>query len=89
MHARALIEAWAVLVGLSAATTVLSMMEVSGRGGIIISGFVLLLAGIKARVILSRYLQLRNSRFWLRSFDMAIGSFLLLSFAVFAFATEY
>ncbi|MFA9474158.1 MAG: cytochrome C oxidase subunit IV family protein [Filomicrobium sp.] len=89
MRARALIEAWAVLVGLSAATTILSIFEVSGRGGVIIAGFVLLLAGIKARVILSRYLQLRNSRFWTRSFDFAIGSFLLLSFGLFAVAIEY
>jgi cytochrome c oxidase subunit IV len=87
MTARAMIEAWVLLVVLSASTTALTFIEMSGRSRMIIAAGVLVLAGLKARIILTRYLQLRNSRFWTRAFDLAIGGFLLLSFGLYASAT--
>ena len=41
----------------------------------------------KARVILTRYLGLSGSRFWTRAFDMAIGLFLALAFALHTFSS--
>lgn len=87
MTSRAMIEAWVLLVAMSAATTALTFVEISGRSRMVIAAGVLVLAGLKARIILSRYLQLHNSRFWTRAFDLAIGGFLLLSFGLYAIAT--
>ena len=49
----------------------MTLIEMSGQGRMIIAAGVLTLAGLKARVILSFYLQLRTSRFWTRAFDLA------------------
>lgn len=81
-----MIEAWGLLVALSLATTALTLIEVSGPARVAIGGAVLVLAGLKARTILSRYLNLARSEFWTRSFDMAIGLFLLVVFVLFAAA---
>jgi len=88
MTSKQMIEAWGLLVALSLATTVLTLIEASGHVRLVIGGAVLVLAGLKARIILSRYLHLAHSAFWMRSFDMAIGLFLLIAFALFAAAGE-
>lgn len=86
MTSKQMIEAWGLLVALSLATTALTLIEASGPVRVAIGGAVLALAGLKARIILSRYLHLARSRFWTRSFDMAIGLFLLIAFVLFAAA---
>lgn len=88
MTARPLIEAWALLMALSLATTALTLVEASDPVRIATGGVVLMLAGLKARIILTRYLRLAGSTFWTRSFDMAIGLFLIIAFALFAVAEK-
>ncbi|KAB2942960.1 MAG: hypothetical protein F9K20_04660 [Hyphomicrobium sp.] len=65
----------------------LATADVSGRGATFAAIGVLSLAGLKARVILTRYLGLAGSRFWTRAFDLTIGLFLVLSFALYSFGS--
>lgn len=83
MNARVLVEAWATLVALSAATVVLTLMELTDATRIGIAGGVLALSGLKARTILGRYLRLNQSQFWTRLFDAAIAVFLAIAFTVY------
>jgi hypothetical protein len=85
MPAPVLIKAWLALVVLSVGTVLLTMTGASGHGQYVAAGGVLLLAGMKAHVILTRYLGLAGSRFWTQAFDAVIGGFLVLSFALYAF----
>lgn len=88
MPVRDLVEAWVALVVLSFGTVLLATSHISGRGATFVAAGVLALAGFKARVILVRYLGLAGSRFWTRAFDMAIGLFLVLAFALHAFGSR-
>ncbi len=88
MPARHLLEAWAVLVALSFGTVLLTMMDQRGIGRLIAVAGVLLLAALKMRVILARYLGLSGTRFWTRAFDLAIGLFFVLAFALHTFGYE-
>lgn len=88
MPARPLTEAWLALVGLSAATTLMTLAAPSDSGRLLVAAGVLGLAGLKARVILARYLGLQNSRFWMRAFDLTIGVFLALGLAVYMLGTK-
>ena len=88
MTARTMIEAWIFLLVMSGATTALTLVALPGQSRMIIAAGVLVLAGLKARVILSYYLQLRTSRFWTRAFDVAIGGFLALCFGLYLLAME-
>lgn len=87
MPARDLIEAWAALVVLSLGTVLIASSDGAGRTGAVTAGCVLALAGLKARVILARYLGLAGSRFWMRAFELAIGLFLGLGFALYLFGS--
>lgn len=87
MPARDLVEAWVALVVLSVGTALLATADTSGRGATVVAAGVLVLAGLKARVILARYLGLAGTRFWTRVFDMVIGLFLALSFALYTFGS--
>lgn len=87
MPARDLVEAWVALVALSLGTVLLATADVSGRGATFVAAGVLVLAGFKARVILTRYLGLAGSRFWTSAFDLAIGLFLALSLALHTFGS--
>lgn len=87
MLARDLVHAWGALVALSLGTVLIASADVSRDGGLIAAASVLTLAGLKARVILARYLGLAGSRFWTRAFDLAIGLFLALALAVYLFGT--
>ncbi len=82
MPSNALVRAWMLLVGLSLATTALTLIEADGPLGLTVAAGVLALAGLKARIILARYLSLAGSRFWMASFSGAIGGFLVLAFVV-------
>ncbi len=88
MTARSLIEAWAALVALSMGTAALTMFRVSGSTRTTIAAGVLALAGLKARMILIRYLRLNQSRFWMRLFDMVLATFLGLAFAAYLLGIE-
>jgi hypothetical protein len=87
MPVRDLVEAWVALVVLSVGTALLATADTSSRGATVVAAGVLVLAGLKARVILARYLGLASTRFWTRAFDMAIGLFLALSFALYTFGS--
>jgi hypothetical protein len=87
MPVRDLVEAWVALVVLSFGTVLLATADVSGSVATFVVAGVLMLAGLKARVILTRYLGLSGSRFWTRAFDMAIGLFLALAFALHTFGS--
>lgn len=87
MPHRDLIEAWAALIILSFGTVVLATAGVSGTDVTFVAAAVLMLAALKARVILTRYLALASSRFWTRVFDLAIGFFLLLCFVLHTFGS--
>lgn len=87
MPARDLVEAWGALVVLSVGTVVIALAGTAGRGGTFMAAGILALVGLKARVILARYLGLAGSRFWTRAFDLAIWMFLALAFAVYAFGS--
>lgn len=88
MTARALVEAWIALLALSAVTTALTLLDVTPPSRVAIAAGVLLLAGSKARIILMRYLRLRQSRFWTRLFDMLLVVFLGLAFSVYLFGVR-
>lgn len=83
MTTRSLIEAWLVLVVLSAGTTILTLIEASASYRLIIGGGVLVLAGLKARVILTRYLGLGRSRFWKQMFDVLLFIFLSIAYLIY------
>jgi nitric oxide reductase NorE protein len=53
----------------------------------VVGGTVLVLAGVKARLILTQYLGLRASRFWRGSFTLALSIFLLAAFALYLAGT--
>ena len=70
-------KAWALLIALSAASTAFAA---SGIGGAALVLLVLLLAGLKAHVILRDYLGLAVAPAWLRGFDLGL-TLLMLTFA--------
>jgi Prokaryotic Cytochrome C oxidase subunit IV len=76
-------KAWALLLALSAASTALAA---SGLGGEALALPVLILAGLKAHVILRDYLGLAVAPGWLRGFDLGLA-LLILAFAGFSLAT--
>lgn len=83
MSAIALVRSWTALVVLSVATTVLTLIEADGTLGVAIAAGVLFLAGLKARIILARYLSLSQSRFWLRAFTSAVAAFLAIALVIY------
>jgi Prokaryotic Cytochrome C oxidase subunit IV len=70
-------KAWALLVALSAASTALAA---SGLSGAALALPILILAGLKAHVILRDYLGLFVAPGWLRGFDLGL-TLLILAFA--------
>ena len=70
-------KAWALLVALSAASTALAA---SGLSGAALALPILILAGLKAHVILRDYLGLAAAPDWLRGFDLGL-TLLILAFA--------
>ena len=89
MFDRNLVSSWLILIALSAATAFVTISApATSQERTIFSALVLVFAGLKARIILTRYLGLGGSRFWMTGFDGAIGSFLILSFAIYAFSTN-
>lgn len=87
MPERDLVKAWGALVVLSIGTVAIALVGASGERGVLAAAAVLALAGIKAHVILTRYLGLSGSRFWTLTFDLAIGIFLAVAFGLYAFGS--
>lgn len=83
MATRVLFQFWGLLVVLSAMTTGLTMVHAQGLLKQLITGAVLALAGVKARIILARYLGLATSRFWTRVFDFVLVVFLTLALVIY------
>jgi hypothetical protein len=75
-------KAWAWLLTLSAASTALAA---SGLAGPALALPILMLAGLKAHVILRDYLGLSVAPGWLRGFDLGLA-LLILTFAGLALA---
>jgi hypothetical protein len=73
-----LFRAWAVLIGLSLGSTLISLWHwppaFSAGAGTLILTF----AWLKARLILGRYLRLDAAPFWRRGFGISLGLFCLL-----------
>jgi Prokaryotic Cytochrome C oxidase subunit IV len=70
-------KAWAMLLALSAASTALAA---SGLTGAALTLPILILAGLKAHLILRDYLGLTVAPGWLRGFDLGL-TLLILAFA--------
>lgn len=83
MPSRDLVHAWVALLTLSFCTVVIASTGRTALGAGWIAVSVLILAGLKARIILARYLGLAGSRFWTRMFDLIVGLFLAIAFAVY------
>ncbi|MBE2277252.1 MAG: nitric oxide reductase F protein [Rhodobacteraceae bacterium] len=78
----ALTRAWLWLIGLSLASTALAASGLAGPAFVL---GVLCLAGVKAHLILTRYLGLSAAPAWARGFDLVLVLLLAL-FAVLALA---
>ena len=82
-----LIRAWAWLIGLSAASTVLAAAVsagwLAGTGVTLGGAAILTLAWAKAGVILSRYLGLAAAPFWHRGFSIVLALYAILLLALY------
>lgn len=75
-------RAWAMLIALSAASTLLAA---SGITGAALALPVLILSGLKAHLVLRDYLGLSVAPGWLKGFDLGLA-LLILAFAALALA---
>ena len=75
-------KAWAQLIALSAASTALAASGLTGAALVLP---ILMLAGLKAHVILRDYLGLSVAPGWLRGFDLGLA-LLIVAFAGLALA---
>ncbi|GAB2187854.1 hypothetical protein [Roseibium sp. LAB1] len=75
--------AWIALLGLSAATVLVTTGGTGHFSPGLFGGLLLLLAFIKARIILSRYLGLWQAPVWLSGFSWVIGFYCLLLLALY------
>lgn len=78
-----LLRAWAWLMAASAATAVLTLATDGAPLGPLAAAALLALAGVKAALILRRYLGLEAAPFWRRGFEAALGGALLLFLGLF------
>ena len=75
-------RAWAMLIALSAASTLLAA---SGITGAVLALPVLILSGMKAHLVMRDYLGLSVAPGWLKGFDLGLA-LLILAFAALALA---
>ncbi len=75
-----LTKAWLGLLALSLASALLTLLPAAPA---IICGGILLLALLKARLILARYLDLTDSPGWLRGFTMVLTGFSVAVFGLY------
>lgn len=74
----ALTRAWIALIALSLGSTLLSLDLVPDGWQAASGAAVLMLAWLKARVILARYLGLAQAPSWMRGFGISLAMFCLL-----------
>ncbi|MEI2686990.1 MAG: nitric oxide reductase F protein [Cypionkella sp.] len=77
-------RAWIALLALSAITTTLAVVQPALTGWAIAasSSLLLVLAWLKARVILARYLGLAAAPDWLRGFNLVLALYAILLLAL-------
>ncbi|GGE81713.1 nitric oxide reductase F protein [Stappia taiwanensis] len=77
-----LLRAWGLLIGLCLASTLVALaVERTSFAGLAATGAgatILLLAWLKARIILSEYLGLAAAPFWRRGFEIVLALYALL-----------
>jgi len=73
-----LLRGWLMLIGLSLGSTGVAIWPLAGGLRVASGAVVLLLALIKTRIILSRYLGLAAAPFWRRGFNAVLGIYVLL-----------
>lgn len=78
MTRRALYFAWGCLIALSLASTLLSLPGLWAHWPVVTGIAILVLAWLKARIILSQYLGLAAVPSWRRGFDFALALLCLL-----------
>jgi hypothetical protein len=71
-------KAWFALVALSGASAVVAELAIGGLDRRVVGAVILLLALMKARMILSRYLGLAEAPSWRRGFNLVLTLFCLL-----------
>ncbi|WP_348774530.1 cytochrome C oxidase subunit IV family protein [Ruegeria atlantica] len=75
-----LLRAWLTLLALSLVSALLTMLPILPE---LLSAGILILALIKARVILALYLDLAKSQVWLRGFTAVLTGFVLVIFSLY------
>ena len=83
MTGRGLHIAWGMLMLLSLGSTLLSWPEIWAYWPVAGGVGALLLAWLKARIVLSRYLGLQAAPFWLRGFEISLALLVLLLLALY------
>lgn len=73
-----LTRAWIVLLALSGGSTLIAAAVTAGIAPVIAGAAILMLAWLKSRVILSRYLGLWQAPAWRAGFNAVIGLYCLL-----------
>lgn len=71
----ALCRAWGTLIVLSLGSTVLSMIVLPEVWMAVAGASILLLAWVKARIVLACYMGLARAPAWQRGFDICLGLF--------------
>lgn len=80
---RALYIAWGTLIALSLVSTLLSVLGFGAHWPVVTGTAILVLAWLKARIILSQYLGLAAAPSWRRGFDFALAMLCLLMLALY------
>ncbi|WP_113912425.1 nitric oxide reductase F protein [Roseovarius dicentrarchi] len=78
-----LARAWLALIGLSGLSAVVAAAIGHGFDGRVAGGIVLLLALLKARIILSAYLGLSAAPAWRRGFNAVLGAYMLVALGLY------
>ena len=78
MRRKPILHAWLWLVGLSLMSTAVTFWQWPAHLTALAGSVILLLAWLKARVILSDYLGLAAAPFWQRGFGLSLGLFCTL-----------
>ena len=78
MPPRALIIGWSALIALSMGSTLMSLWKIPSGWQALTGTVTLLLAWLKARVILGRYLGLMHAPFWARGFGISLAIYCVL-----------
>ncbi len=75
-----LARAWLALLALSIVSAILTLLPISAK---FLGACILILALVKSRIILARYLELATSLAWLRGFTLVLTGFALTVFGLY------